>query len=160
MYTNEQLREHEKQKFHDWKVTVGRLLAELDEAWMCVEDSERELARLKDKIFDIVNEHKPPLTVNSIPVIVKKVVPKLKDKEVAGSYNWEFKLSAETAIGAVRSVYDKIVVEFESIPSPIDNPVNDTMVFSSLYEEKFSGQTLKDMTIVEFNDLDATYNLI
>lgn len=158
MYTNEQSREEMKKEFHDWKVKVGRLLAELDELWMCVEDDDPEISKLQDKIFNIVNEHKPPLSVNSVSVIVKKVVPKLKDSDLAGSYNWEFKVYAEMGANKVRSEYDRIVSEFESIPSPIDNAVNDTIAFSSLYEDKYNGQALRDVTIVEFNDLEAEFN--
>lgn len=155
--TREEVNEKKKQLFHDWKKTVGRLLCELDEAWQCIEDAEAEVRALHDKIVFIANEHKLPLHVNSILVKVKKTVPKVHDADLAGTYNWEFILSALS--NGDRAPSDNIGVKFESIPSPFDNAVNDTVTMSSVYENKFGGQALRDITSVEFDELEAEYNL-
>lgn len=155
--SREVLREKAQELFNDWKRIVGRKLAELDELWMCVEDAESELAVLRSKIIFIVNENKLPLKVNSILVKVHKVAPKLKDENMSGTYNWEFTLKALS--GEDRRINDPIDVEFESIPSPIDNAVNDTYVVSSVYEDKFGGQLLRNITVVEFDELEAEFNL-
>lgn len=157
MLTAEEVKKQSKKLFRDWKLNVGRKLCELDEAWVCIEDNESDIAELNKKITDIVNEHKLPLSINSIAVSIKRIVPKLTDNEMAGTYNWDIRLSARYV--GDRKPDDIIDVEFESIPSPIDNPVNDTIVASAVFEDKFGGQTLNDLTTVEFNEVDAEYNL-
>lgn len=153
----EELRDKARELFNDWKKVVGRKLCELDELWMCVEDAEAEVANLRTKILAIVNENKLPLMVNSILVKVHKVAPKLKDDSMSGTYNWEFTLTALPT--EYRRLVDPVDVTFESIPSPIDNAVNDTYVVSSVYENKFDGQLLRNITVVEFDELEAEFNL-
>lgn len=157
MLEKEQVKEEAKRQIHDWKVTIGRLLLELDEAWQCVEDAESEVIALHNKIVLIANEHKLPMGLNSILVKVHKTVPKIHDTNLSGTYNWEFTLKALS--GEVRRPSDTVEVELESIPSPIDNAVNDTLMLSNIYENKFGGQQIRDITTIEFDDLEADYNL-
>lgn len=155
--TKEEIKEKQRKDFHDWKQTIGRLLCELDEAWQCIEDATTEVRALHDKIVTIANEHKLPLHVNSLLVKVRKVSPKLHNPDMAGTYNWEFTLKALS--NGDRGLSDRIGVEFETIPSPFDNAVNDTVTMSIVYEDKFGGQALRDFTTVEFDELEAEYNL-